>query len=131
MRGRHVAWCRGDCRTLHVTGPTRDAKVRALGSLAFEEGRGGAFSPNGRFLALRAGAGAAGRLALVDVATRSVRPVPGARVGDYEAFGWSRDGRWLFVATPRGRLLAYRPGSKRPLVLPVRLHDSVMSVAGA
>lgn len=129
MHGPRVAWCRGGCHTLHLTGPDGDAKVRALHSLPFGEGRGGAFSPNGRFLALRAGA--AGRLALVDTATRSVRPVPGARLGDYDAFGWSRDGRWLFVATPRGRLLAYRPGSEHPLRLPMRLRNAVMSVAGA
>jgi sugar lactone lactonase YvrE len=67
----------------------------------------------------------------VDTTTHSVRLVPDARTGDYNAFGWSRDGRWLYVASRRGRLLAYRPGSKRPLVLPVKLHDSVMSVAGA
>jgi hypothetical protein len=129
MHGRRVAWCRGGCKTLHLAGPEGDTRIRALRSLPFGEGPGGAFSPNGRFLALRTGA--AGRLALVDTVTRSVRPVPGARLGDYDAFGWSRDGRWLLVATPHGRLLAYRPGSDRPLVLPMRLHYSVMSVAGA
>jgi hypothetical protein len=124
MHDSRVAWCRGNCRTLHVG----RVRLPAPGSLRFNEGRGGAFSPDGRLLALRAGAT---RIALVDTVTRSVRLVPDARIGDYETFGWTRDGRWLLVATPHGRLLAYRPGANHPLKLPVRLRGSVMSVAGA
>jgi hypothetical protein len=128
MHDRRVAWCRGRCRTLHLEGPDGHIQVRASGLRRFNEGRGGAFSPDGRLLALRSGAS---RVALVDTVTRAVRLVPQARIGDYETFGWSRDGHWLYVATPGGRLLAYRPGSKRPLTLPVRLRGMVMSVAGA
>ena len=129
MHARRVAWCRGRCQTLHLSGPGGDTRLRAAGSRRLQGGRGGAFSPNGRLLALPTWAG--GRLALVDTVTGSVRVVPDARIGSYNAFGWSRDGRWLFVAARRGRLLAYRPGAKHPLTLPVRLHGSVMSVAGA
>jgi hypothetical protein len=83
----------------------------------------GAFSPNGRYLAVMFGGGdAAGvvtqaRVGVIDVAARRLLGVPGAVMGGGDvglAVSWSPDGAWLLLSAPVGplteQLAAWRPG---------------------
>jgi hypothetical protein len=123
VHDRRVAWCRGRCRSLRVTGPGGELAVTLPAAT-----QGGAFSPDGSRVAA---ALAGGRIALVDLDRRSARLVPHARLGTYEAMAWDRSGRWLFFAARRRRLMAWRPGSDRPVALAVRPRDTVAELAAA
>jgi hypothetical protein len=83
----------------------------------------GAFSPDGRYVAVVFGGGdAAGavtpaRVGVIDLAARRLRAVPGAVVGGDDvglAISWSADGVWLLVSARVGplteQLVAWRPG---------------------
>ena len=65
----------------------------------------GAFSPDGRRLAVR---DEGGRIAVVDLASRAVRDVAGAPA-DYPLLAWASSG-WLFYAVGTDRVGAWRPG---------------------
>jgi hypothetical protein len=85
---------------------------------------GGAFSPDGRYLAVvfgdgdAAGAGTPARVGVIDVAARRLLAVPGAVMGGDVglAVSWSPDGAWLLVSAPLGplaeQLAAWRPGDR-------------------
>jgi hypothetical protein len=87
----------------------------------------GAFSPDGRYLAVvfnadvdasASGGPTQARVGVVDTATRRLRAVPGAVMsgGDF-GFGvsWSPDGAWLLLSAPADQhtdqLAAWRPGA--------------------
>ena len=71
-----------------------------------------------------------GRIDLVNLSTRSVRHIRrAARTDGYGALAWSPSGKWLFFATPRGRLMAYSPSTERVTKLPGRVRGNVMSIA--
>ena len=122
LHERRIAWCRGECSRLHVTGPGGDA--------TFPLPRGGlnpgAFSPDGSHLAVST---VKGRIELVDLATGSVRSVRRARTDTYGALGWAPSGKWLFFASPRGRLMAYSPAADRVTALHGRVRGDVHSIA--
>jgi hypothetical protein len=82
----------------------------------------GAFSPDGRYVAVvfgggdGAGTGTSARVGVIDVAARRLLAVPGAVMGGGVglAVSWSADGAWLLVSAPLGplteQLAAWRPG---------------------
>ena len=83
----------------------------------------GAFSPDGRYLAVvfgddeAAGAVTQARVGVIDVAARRLLAVPGAVMGGGDvglAVSWSPDGAWLLVSARLGplteQLAAWRPG---------------------
>lgn len=119
---RRIAWCRGDCSRVHVSGPGGDRTF----SLSRGGSNHGAFSPDGSHLAVST---LKGRIGLVDLATGSVRLVPRARTDTYGALGWAPSGKWLFFASPRGRLMAYSPAANRVTALPGRVRGNVHSLA--
>jgi hypothetical protein len=120
---RRFAWCRGRCSKVHVTGPRGDRVFSLRGRSAYR----GEFSPDGSRLATVQ----PGRIALVDLAGGSVGYVPHARTAGAGAIAWARSGKWLFFQGRRGRLMAYRPGARRPLMLPGRVRGNVLSIAAA
>jgi hypothetical protein len=79
---------------------------------------GARFSPNGRQLAVFLPAANGAQLAVLDVATGAVRPVPGGvSIVAVPAVAWSPDGRWLFFSQGGGpvgwTLGAYRSGDRK------------------
>jgi hypothetical protein len=124
IRGALVANCAPGCPVLHVsdTGSGEDVVIRPLAGVRFVESYDGAFSPDGRLLAVPVAVGRHRyRVALVDVDRRTVRLVPGARLAnDYTLLAWASSG-WLFFNAGHGRVAAYRPGTDGATVLPLRV----------
>jgi hypothetical protein len=113
LHGPLVASCTQRCEDVHLTDTAtgRERIVRGPAPEPYE----GAFSPDGRFLAVPTRRGA---ILLVDVAAGTARRIPGARMAaTYKALAWASSG-WLFYNAGRGRLGAWRPGMPAR-VLPV------------
>ena len=86
----------------------------------------GAFSPDGRYLAVvfsasvdPTGAATQARVGVIDATKRRLLAVPGAVMGGGDfwlAAGWSPDGAWLLLSAPAGQhtdqLAAWRPGDR-------------------
>lgn len=89
---------------------------------------GGAFSPDGSWLAVPALAGRRWRAALVDLRTGAETPVRGSGARNwYPDLRWSSSG-WLFIRAGF-RVQAYRPGAARVERLPIRLPRSTIAFA--
>jgi hypothetical protein len=101
--GSLVASCSNPCRTLHVTDTTtgRDTRAHALGY-------DGAFSPDGKRLAVRDEEGA---MAVVDTADGRVTPLDARAAPGGGTLAWAASG-WLFYEAPRNRIGAWRPGQR-------------------
>lgn len=128
-----LAWCEAGCPLLHLTDIVTgdDVAVPPGDGFAFEETYDGAFSPDGRRIAVpaRTGDGRV-RVAIVDVETRTASLVPGSELAEYHALAWSHDG-WLYMVAPKGRVLAYGPGANAAVALPVRIDRPIFAlVAG-
>jgi Tol biopolymer transport system component len=98
--------------------------VRPLGSE-------GAFSPDGRRLALAVTRAGRQQAAIVDLATRRWTLVPGGAMRDYGAIAWSPSGRWLYFAGPDRGLFAWQAGAADAARLPIDAHGTVLSIAVA
>lgn len=131
-QGDLLAWCERDGRTLHVldVGRGRDQVVVPRPGFAAFDCASGAFSPDGRSLAVAATAGgyeAERSLALVDLAHGVARRVEGSTVHpDYVFIAWSTNGNRVFLSGgPEGdrHLLQYRLGEPRAVPLPVEVRD--------
>lgn len=141
---RLVAWWAnrrpGHSPALHITniGTGRDRVVSPGDSFRFTATYDGAFSPDGSRLAVpvraRRTAGeprTRGRwqVALVDVVRGAAQAIDGSRLpASYHKLAWSSSGD-LFFTAGEGRLMAYRPGSHRPRLLPVRLDAPILGLA--
>ena len=110
-----VAACPNVCTAVHfsdgrvVKGPFSDAYQ-------------GAFSPDGRMLAV---ATLRGRIVIIE--GRNWRYIDNARTGDYPALTWSTSG-WLFYGADAHHIGAWRPGQPAR-TLPVRVAKFVMAAA--
>lgn len=136
-----IAWCGRGCPRLHVTDVrTRaDVAVSAAESFAFEETYDGAFSPDGSLLAVPVVTEGADRphmaghrhgVALVGVEAGTARLVEGSELdGDYPAMAWSHSGDWLFFSAGEGRIMAYRRGSEKAVLLPIEVGQSFVEMA--
>ncbi|MDQ3538849.1 MAG: hypothetical protein M3415_08655 [Actinomycetota bacterium] len=124
--GNLLAWCRLHCLTLRLA--DLGTGERFVGAPAGTNGFGGsrgAFSPDGRWLALPAvpADGLADSdiaLALVDVAAGTASLVPGGGMHG-ERLAWSPSGDWVFFQPRAGELAAYRPGDGSAMAVPVEV----------
>jgi hypothetical protein len=123
-RGSLVASCTARCAVLHITN-TRDGsdlRIRPGPGFRFVSSYDGAFSPDGRLVAVPAAADGNSRVAIVDIARRHAKLLAGADLAsDYTLLAWASTG-WLFFNAGHGRLAAYRPGHARATILPFRVH---------
>lgn len=110
-----VAACPNVCRAIHFT----DGRVvRGPFARSYQ----GAFSPDGRLLAVNA---AGGRIVVLE--GHAWRYIPKARTGDYPALTWSSSG-WLFYGIGDHRIGAWRPGQSAR-ELPLRVEPFVAMAA--
>jgi hypothetical protein len=120
-----VVSCAADCLVLHVTDTRTGADIQIHPGRAFHfiESYDGAFSPDGRLVAVPAtGRRDQSRVAIVDIARRTASLVRGASLAsDYTLTAWSSTG-WLFYNAGHGRLAAYQPGSPRAALLDIHVH---------
>jgi hypothetical protein len=130
-RGSLVAWLTPHPRSLHLTDVRtgRDGRVAPRPGYRFESTYEGAFSADGRRLALPVRAGDEQAMAVVDVAARRATMVPGTRArAGWVAIAWAPDGD-LYFAAPGGRLGRLRAGDDRARTVPVRVAGTVVDMA--
>jgi hypothetical protein len=131
-----LAWCRQDCARLHLTDVVtgEDVEVRPpAGTFGFE-GYRGAFSPDGKLIAVPVRSDPSPttpdpewRLAVVDVAAGTATLVKGASAHGYVFVDWSPSGTTVFMTGGERfgerTILAYRLGAAGATRLPVRVGD--------
>jgi hypothetical protein len=119
-----VVSCESRCPVLHITNARsgHDVRIRPGPGFHFLESYDGAFSPDGENVAVPATTTAgATRVAVVNIARRTARLVPGAGLSrDHTLLAWASTG-WLFYNAGDGRLAAYHPGAGGAIVLPLHL----------
>jgi hypothetical protein len=120
--------CAQRCRALHVTNTHTGSDVQILPRPGFRfiESYNGAFSPDGKLVAVPAIThhGRA-RVAIVDLSRQRATLVRGATLArSYTLMAWSSTG-WLFFNVGRRRIAAYRSGAPRATLLPVRVQPFV------
>jgi hypothetical protein len=124
--------CPPRCRTIHVTDTDTgaDTIIRPGPGVRFTESYDGAFSPDGTLVAVPAHTrDGHAHVAIIDLAHRTARLVPGARLArDYTLMTWSSTG-WLFYNAGHGHLAAYGPGNARATLLPVHVQPFVRMAA--
>lgn len=124
--------CAPYCPILHVTNTRTGADIRIPPGSGFHfiESYDGAFSPDGRFVAVPASTGDGHtRVAVVDIARRTASLVRGANLAnDYTLIAWSSTG-WLFFNAGRGRLAAYRLGTAQARLVNVHVQAFEKMVA--
>lgn len=127
MWHNRIATCAGNCSQLELFDLDTDAHAVAeapTGSMSFD-GYGGAFSPDGRYIAVPTYANAAPITAdtpvavtLIDFESGTAVIVPGSLQGEqnFPMVAWSSDGKWVFFynwsSGSGGQLVAYRPGDE-------------------
>ena len=121
-RGSLLIGCRRSrCRELLIVdaGTAREVPVRPPRRYRLELGE---FSPDGSLVAAPAVSRRRWSVALVDTRDGRTTIVPGSRTGAaYPELSWSASTGWLFFRAGGDRIMAYRPGARRALTLPVRL----------
>jgi hypothetical protein len=127
--GSRFAWCREPCRTVRVRTPAGTRKLTSPPHLGPPAGTPGAFSPDGRLLALPVTQDGRAHAAVVDLRTGAWTAVPGGRLSTYGAMAWSPSGDRLYLATAGGGLRAWQPGARASERLPVDPGGAVMSIA--
>jgi hypothetical protein len=125
------AWCREPCRSVRVRTPAGARTLTPPRRLRPQAGTQGAFSPDGRFLALPVTQAGRPHAAAVDLRTREWSVIPGGRLATYGAMAWSRSADRLYLATAGGALRSWEPGAPRAEPLPVDPGGTVMSIATA
>jgi hypothetical protein len=119
-----VVSCSSQCPVLHLTNARTgsDARIRPGPGFRYVASYDGAFSPDGRLVAVPATTTAGhSRVAVVDIARRLATLVPGPDLArDYTLIAWASTG-WLFYNAGNGHLAAYRLRTPRAALLPLRV----------
>jgi hypothetical protein len=129
--GPRFAWCREPCRSLRLRTRAGERTLTPPSRLRLQPGTDGAFSSDGRLLALPVIEGGRSRAAVADLRGGEWTTVPGSRPSSYGAMAWSRSGDRLYLATRDGGLGVWQPGALRAERLPVDPGGTVMSIAVA
>jgi hypothetical protein len=120
--------CAPGCRALHIIDTLAGSRtmIRSRRGLHFTESYDGAFSPDGRLVAVPArDRRRTLRVAIVDLARRRATLVRGPHLAsDYQLMAWSHSG-WLFYNAGKGRLSAYNPASGAATLLGVHVSPFV------
>jgi hypothetical protein len=123
-RGSLVASCAARCRAMHLSNTTTATRItiRPGPDVRFTESYDGAFSPDGRLIAVPATQRhGKPHVALVDLARGAVTLVRGPPLArDRPLLAWSSSG-WLFYYAGAGRIAAYRPRAATATLLPRRV----------
>jgi hypothetical protein len=127
--GDLLAWCRQSCARLHLTNVATGKELQVhppAGATAFAPEKG-AFSPDGKLLAVPVRTGPTWQLALVDVGAATATSITGAAVQQDSVFvDWAASGDTAFLAGGRRgdqRIFAYRLGTASARRLPVEVGD--------
>jgi hypothetical protein len=123
VHGDTVASCGSGCLGIRLTDVRTGAArvVRPPAGHRFEETYDGAFSPDGRLLAVPATRRDGHGVALIEPG-RPPRMLPGPPLAPfYWSLAWSPSGRWLFFVATRGRIEAYDTRTGRLNTLRARL----------
>jgi hypothetical protein len=119
-----VVSCSSQCPVLHLTNARTgsDARIRPGPDFRFVASYDGAFSPDGRLVAVPATTTAGeSRVAVVDIARRAATLVPGPGLArDYTLIAWASTG-WLFYNAGNGHLAGSRPRTPRATLLRLRV----------
>ncbi len=119
-----AATCDQRCSVLHVTDTNtgRDRVIAPGNGFHFVASYHGAFSPDGKLLAVQATTNRGGnRVAIINIAKRIATLLPGGMLAtDYPLMTWSSSG-WLFFNAGHGRLGAYGADIGRAILLRFRL----------
>jgi hypothetical protein len=126
--GSRFAWCRGRCRSVRVRTPGGERAFSTPAHL-HPAGAPGAFSPNGRRLALPVTQGGRTYAAVIDFRTGKWSVVPGGALSLYGAIAWSTTGDRLYLAGAGGSLRTWRPAAPGTETLPVHTGGTVMSIS--
>jgi hypothetical protein len=130
--GNLLAWCEDEGRILHVSDVAsgREQTVAPPPGVGAFDCWNGAFSPDGRSLAVPAAAGegyeAERALTIVDLASGVARTVEASTVDPgYVFVAWSSGGEQVFLSggERERQLLQYRPGEQRALPLAVDVQE--------
>jgi len=116
---------------MHITDAAdgSDRVVPHVRHVPWEASYDGAFSADGRYLALPIKAGRAERVVLVDVRADTSRLIGGPRLATiYPLFGWA-PGNTLYYVTGGGALARYVVGGRRATALPGRLSGHFTNIA--
>jgi len=125
--GSSFAWCGPRCRGLGVWSRAGERRVHPPAGLKLQAADG-AFSPDGRRLAVVVSRDGSSHAAVIDLESRDWSLVPGVELDDYQALAWSPSGRWLYLAAHQDRLVAWRPGAESAVRLPIQPGGRVMSI---
>ena len=131
--GNRIASCTSPCDQIQLTDLDADTEtaIEAPEGVEWFDGYGGAFSPDGRYLAVVA-AGSTGEsgvglwtqvmAVIIDVASGNAAVVEGTRQTgwDYPHVAWTEDSEWLLFANGPA-LLAYQPGTDTAYIVDVQL----------
>ena len=130
--GNRIASCTSPCDQIQITDldTSTETVVAAPEGVDSFDGYGGAFSPDGRQLAV-VGAGLTGEgvgpwtqvmAVIIDVASGNAAVVEGTRrIGwDYPHVAWTEDSEWLLFANGPD-LLVYQPGADTAYIVSVEL----------
>lgn len=129
-----IAWCKDDCPLMHVTdvGAGTDKTVEPPSSYRFEETYNGAFSPDGRHLAVPIRNADGRRVALVDTSDGSVTVIEDSRIDrNYGWITWSSSGETLFFSAADNRVMHWSLRSDRARYLPLDFGDQIFSIASS
>lgn len=129
--GDVVAWCDSGCPQLHLTDVAtgEDMVIESPEGLTFVETYSGAFSPDGRSLAVPVRDESGMRVGVVDIGTRSVHFVENSTLTSYQLMTWTTSGEWLVFDTGEGHLSAFQRDTEEAATITIDQSQTYFAIA--